>query len=403
MAAPAPAPPPPPLSHAHHTPPAHIRAVHKAYQKLPLPALATDPHMLDLAAAADTPARAWHARHLRTVGHVPAGRAAKAFQAFREAAGGGGGGEEEAVQEEEDEAVGDAAIYEHDFVPGLQLIPGLLPPRVQRALLSALLHRHLSNPAHATNLHAHHTLPYPSAAAAAADASSSSSFFALPPATPLPARNPATHTPLTAHRMLSRKLRWLTLGAQYDWTLKQYPGGQQQQQQPAFPPDVAGLITDLLPQTTAPQAAITNLYSPGDTLAPHRDVSEASRAPLVSVSVGCDAVFVIGLEAASSSSSASAPPPSPNPTAAEATANAGEVLVLRVRSGDVVVMGGASRWAWHSVPRVVAGSCPRGVAEWPAAAAAAGAGAGAGAGGCEAWRGWMAGKRVNLNVRQMWD
>ncbi|KAH0614756.1 uncharacterized protein H6S33_000392 [Morchella sextelata] len=387
------APAPPPLSHAHHTAPPHIRAIHKTYQKLSLPALSHDPHILDLAASADTPAREWHARHVKIVGHVPAERAIRAFKAFRAAAG------EEAAGSEEEEGegegvVGDAAIYEHDFVPGLQIIPSLLPPATQRALLSALLHRHLSNPAHATNLHPHYTLPYPPPASSSSSSSpttttttssspddddtaaaAAASFFTLPPATPLPPRDPATHNPLTAQRMLAKKLRWLTLGAQYDWTLKQYPAGSEL----AFPRDVAGLITDLLPETTAPQAAITNLYSPGDMLAPHRDVSEASRAPLVSVSVGCDAVFVVGLDAASPASPTSCHP------GAEATP---QVLVLRVRSGDVVLMGGASRWAWHSVPRVVAGSCPGGIAEWP---------------GMEGWEGWMGGKRVNLNVRQMWD
>ncbi|RPB13654.1 hypothetical protein P167DRAFT_558337 [Morchella conica CCBAS932] len=276
------APEPPPLSHAHHTAPPHIRAIHKTYQKLPVPALAHDRHILDLAAAAaDTPARQWHAPHLKLVG----------------------------------------------YVPGLQIIPSLLPPRTQRTLLSALLHKHLSNPEHATNLHPHYTLPYPS--------------------------SPSSSDIKTASS---------------------------------------------LPKTTTPQAAITNLYSPGDTLAPHRDVSEASRAPLVSVSVGCDAVFVIGLDPATDSPPVPSSPDSPDSSAppprnpdADASAEAGErVLVLRVHSGDVVVMGGASRWAWHSVPRVVAGSCPGYVAGWPGA-------------GMGEWAGWMGGKRVNLNVRQMWD
>ncbi|KAH8153987.1 uncharacterized protein LAJ45_01754 [Morchella importuna] len=389
------APEPPPLSHAHHTAPPHIRAIHKTYQKLPVPALAHDRHILDLAAAAaDTPARQWHAPHLKLVGYVPGERARGAFSAFRGAAGCGDDDEEEAAG---GGGRGGAAIYEHDFVPGLQIIPSLLPPRTQRTLLSALLHKHLSNPEHATNLHPHYTLPYPSSPSSSDIKTASSvggSFFTLPPTTPLPPLSP-THTPLTTHRMLSKKLRWLTLGAQYDWTLKQYPAGSSSV---SFPADVGGLITDLLPKTTTPQAAITNLYSPGDTLAPHRDVSEASRAPLVSVSVGCDAVFVIGLDPATDSPPVPSSPDSPDSSAppprnpdADSSAEAGErVLVLRVHSGDVVVMGGASRWAWHSVPRVVAGSCPGYVAGWPGA-------------GMGEWAGWMGGKRVNLNVRQMWD
>lgn len=109
-----------------------------------------------------------------------------------------------------------------------------------------------------------------------------------------------------------------------------------------------------------PQAAISNLYSPGDTLSPHRDVSESSAAALVSLSIGCDALFVIGLDDSS------------------------EVLVMRIRSGDAVIMDRESRWAWHSVPKILAETCPGWLADWPA-------------------DGWMGRKRVNLNVRQMWD
>jgi hypothetical protein len=83
-------------------------------------------------------------------------------------------------------------------------------------------------------------------------------------------------------------------------------------------------------------------------------------------------------------------------------------------------MGGASRFAWHGVPRIVSGSCPAYLREWPAAAAEAAAEEGEGdhddddndndndaasdsrTDEYEHWRGWMAGKLVNLNVRQMW-
>ena len=70
-------------------------------------------------------------------------------------------------------------------------------------------------------------------------------------------------------------------------------------------------------------------------------------------------------------------------------------LVLRIRSGDVVLMGGESRWAWHSVPKVLASaSVDPSIERWP--------------GGADPdignpWREWMRNRRVNLNVRQMWD
>jgi alkylated DNA repair protein alkB family protein 1 len=152
----------------------------------------------------------------------------------------------------------------------------------------------------------------------------------------------------------------VTLGGQYDWTLKRYPTGTP----PSFPGDVADLITGCFPAIT-PQAAIVNLYSPGDTLAPHRDISEASGKGLVSISIGCAGVFVIGCDGGE------------------------EVLAVQLRSGDAVVMAGESRWAWHSVPKIQAGTCPQELEEWD--------------GGSGQWKGWMKGKRINLNVRQMWD
>lgn len=78
--------------------------------------------------------------------------------------------------------------------------------------------------------------------------------------------------------------------------------------------------------------------------------------------MGCDAVFVIGTDD-------------------------DRVVALRLRSGSAVYMSGASRFAWHGVPRIVGGTCAEELEGWP---------------GGE-WEGWMRGKRVNLNVRQMYD
>ena len=62
-------------------------------------------------------------------------------------------------------------------------------------------------------------------------------------------------------------------------------------------------------------------------------------------------------------------------------------------------MGGESRWAWHSVPKVLPTEARRDadtmIEGWP--------GVGDIPGVNEAWVGWMKNRRVNLNVRQMWD
>ena len=225
----------------------------------------------------------------------------------------------------------------------------------------------------------------------------------------------------------------------------QQPSQLSRQSKPSIPSDVANLINALY-QRMHPDAAIVNVYSPGDVLGIHRDVSEESDAGLVSISLGCDAIFVAGLSSYSEGTADSIS----NDTRVEAgeagfdTAihdgkrgkedGTSRVTKLRLRSGDVLFMSGASRWAWHGVPVVLPGTCPPEVADWPAVSKE---GKGLGvrpqrepdsgtesstSSGVqdpeqadseptnfarrskdkyEAWRGWMATKRVNLNIRQL--
>ncbi|RFU29945.1 hypothetical protein B7463_g6399, partial [Scytalidium lignicola] len=97
------------------------------------------------------------------------------------------------------------------------------------------------------------------------------SFFSISPDSPssFQPKDPGVHKPLSISQVLEKKLRWVTLGGQYDWTNKVYPN----ETPPAFPNDIAQMISGLFPEMEA-QAAIVNLYSPGDTLSLHRDVSE---------------------------------------------------------------------------------------------------------------------------------
>lgn len=179
----------------------------------------------------------------------------------------------------------DAVIYRHPLVPGLLVIPNLMPPSIQTALVSRLVHRDLSEPHHQTNMHLNYDVPYPER-----DATSNepTSFFTLSPnsETKFIPKDPSVHKPLSMKQVLDRKLHWVTLGGQYDWTNRVYPG----EKPPEFPPDIAGFLETLWPETQA-QAAIVNFYSPGDTMMMHRDVSEKSDKGLVSLSIGCDALF----------------------------------------------------------------------------------------------------------------
>lgn len=229
------------------------------------------------------------------------------------------------------------------------MYPSLLPPSVQLPLLDKLLHRDLSNPKHQTNIHLHYHFPYPEEHKSFFD--STAKYLQFEP------KDPSIHKPLTTAQLLTKKLRWTTLGGQYDWTNKVYPSSAP----PSFPSDVKALIGRTFPMKA--EAAIVNLYSPGDTLSLHRDVSEECNRPLVSISLGCDAIFTCGLDEE-------------------------RVATLRLKSGDAVLMSDESRYAWHGVPKVLEGSCPEWMADWPGE-------------GYEEWKGWMSGKRINLNVRQM--
>jgi DNA alkylation damage repair protein AlkB len=163
---------------------------------------------------------------------------------------------------------------------------------------------------------------------------------------------------------MQKSLRWITLGGQYDWTNKVYP----KEMPPEFPADIGGVLEGLFPEMKS-QAAIVNIYSPGDTLSLHRDVSEESDKGLVSISIGCDCLFIIGLGR-----------------------DASDFIILRLRSGDGVFMSKESRFAWHGVPKIFPDTCPPYLAAWPAES-----------GKYEEWRGWIKAKRINLNVRQMHD
>ncbi|KAH7410681.1 alkylated DNA repair protein alkB 1 [Cadophora sp. MPI-SDFR-AT-0126] len=261
--------------------------------------------------------------------------------------------------------------YSIPSIPGLTVIPSLLSPAVQQRMLSTLFHRDLSDGNHKTNLHLHYNVRYPGTQSSEdADGPSrfseeSHSFFGdNPDRVAFVPKTPNEHKPVTVRAALKKKLRWMTLGGQYDWTAKAYP----KEAPPPFPPDIASFIHKLFP-TMKPQAAIVNVYSPGDTLSMHRDVSEKVDRGLVSISIGCDAIFIIGLA------------DDGRPPVCE---------VLRLRSGDAVYMTGQSRLAWHGVASILPGTCPDYLEEWPGEE-------------YPEWRRWMKDKRINLNIRQMFD
>ena len=125
--------------------------------------------------------------------------------------------------------------------------------------------------------------------------------------------------------------RWATLGYHHNWDTKQYS----EDSRTEFPVELAILSSEVamtLGWTKfKAEAAIVNYYPTSSTLNPHTDHSERNlSAPLVSISLGLSAIFLIG-----------------GSTLAE------KPTALLLKSGDVLVMAKESRTAYHALPKVL--------------------------------------------------
>ncbi|MGW0134409.1 alpha-ketoglutarate-dependent dioxygenase AlkB family protein [Streptomyces sp. NPDC003299] len=102
-------------------------------------------------------------------------------------------------------------------------------------------------------------------------------------------------------------------------------------------------VTDALgPQAVAPapyDIALINFYDADARMGMHRDGDEKTDAPVVSLSLGDTCVFRFG-------NTATRTRPSTD---------------VELRSGDLFVFGGPSRFAYHGVPRVLPGTAPPGL------------------------------------------
>ncbi len=83
-----------------------------------------------------------------------------------------------------------------------------------------------------------------------------------------------------------------------------------------------------------PECCLVNLYRAGAKMGLHQDSDEqATEAPVLSVSLGDEALFRIG-----------------------GTERKGPTKSVRLASGDVLLFGGPARMAFHGIDRIVAGS-----------------------------------------------
>lgn len=103
---------------------------------------------------------------------------------------------------------------------------------------------------------------------------------------------------------------------------------------PAMPESLLALWTELAGCAALPEACLINHYEPGTKLGSHVDADEEeTRAPVLSVSLGDDAVFHIG-----------------------GLRRSAPKTRIELRSGDVVILGGEARLAYHGLDRIRPGT-----------------------------------------------
>lgn len=99
---------------------------------------------------------------------------------------------------------------------------------------------------------------------------------------------------------------------------------------PPIPDALLALWRELDAYEHPPEACLVNFYEGSAKMGLHQDRDEDDlSAPVVSVSLGDDCLFRVG-----------------------ETVRGGRTTSLRLRSGDVVVLGGAGRLAYHGVDRI---------------------------------------------------
>lgn len=112
--------------------------------------------------------------------------------------------------------------------------------------------------------------------------------------------------------------------------VEEHPGGTPW---PPIPPSARRVWEAVSACPRAPECCLVNYYGEAATMGLHRDADEADvSAPVVSISLGDPATFRIG-----------------------GLQRGGPTTSIRLHSGDVVVMGGASRLIHHGIGRIFFG------------------------------------------------
>lgn len=103
---------------------------------------------------------------------------------------------------------------------------------------------------------------------------------------------------------------------------------------PAIPKTLLDLWSEATGSDAPPECCLVNLYRGSAKMGLHQDRDEpALSAPVLSVSLGDDAMFRIG-----------------------GTSREGTTRSVKLTSGDVLTFGGPARLAYHGIDRVLAGT-----------------------------------------------
>lgn len=129
------------------------------------------------------------------------------------------------------------------------------------------------------------------------------------------------------------KIRWITLGYQYNWTLRSY----NRDEHVCFPAKLGNICKELNESASNVtkfkldvQAAIINFYQSNSIMGGHQDDAEITKNhPVLSLSIGSPCIFLLG-----------------------GFHREEHPLSIILRSGDVLFMGGKARLRIHGVPKV---------------------------------------------------
>ena len=138
---------------------------------------------------------------------------------------------------------------------------------------------------------------------------------------------PRTGKPLSVRMTNCGELGWVTDRSGYRYQPTHPVTGTPW---PEIPPKLLEIWQELAAFDHPPQACLVNFYEDTAKMGLHQDKDETDlSAPVVSVSLGDDCLFRVG-----------------------ETTRGGRTTSIRLHSGDVVVLGGEGRLAYHGVDRI---------------------------------------------------